>query len=34
MEMLTKANLPLTIVMVLIAWAWFSLISVILGSLF
>ncbi len=32
--MFSKANLPLTIVLVMIAWAWFSLFSVVLGSLF
>lgn len=27
-------NLPMTIIMIMIAWAWFSLFSVILGSFF
>lgn len=33
MDLFSKANLPLTIVVSLLAWAWLSLISVLLGSL-
>lgn len=32
MELFSKANLPLTIVVSLLAWAWLSLFSVIVGS--
>lgn len=32
MDLFNKTNLPLTLVMVMIAWAWFSLFSVVLGS--
>jgi hypothetical protein len=34
MNLFNKTNLPLTLVVALIAWAWLSLFSVILGSLF
>lgn len=34
MNFFNKTNLPLTLVVALIAWAWLSLFSVILGSLF
>lgn len=34
MNMLSKTNLPLTLVVVMIVWAWMSLFSVVLGSLF
>lgn len=34
MNALSKTNLPLTLVVVMIAWAWLSLFSVVLGSLF
>jgi hypothetical protein len=33
MDLFSKTNLPVTIIMALIAWAWLSLISVLLGSL-
>ena len=33
MNLLSKTNLPMTVVVVMIAWAWFSLFSVVLGSL-
>jgi len=34
MSLFSKTNLPMTVVVVMIAWAWFSLFSVVLGSLF
>jgi len=34
MNLFSKTNLPLTLVIIMIAWAWLSLFSVILGSLF
>ena len=34
MNPFSKFNLPLTLVVALIAWAWLSLFSVVLGSLF
>ncbi len=34
MNLFDKTNLPMTIVVVMILWAWFSLFSVVLGSLF
>ncbi len=33
-QFLTKENLPMVFVIGMIAWAWLSLISVLLGSLF
>jgi hypothetical protein len=33
MDLFSKTNLPVTIIMALIVWAWLSLISVLLGSL-
>jgi hypothetical protein len=34
MNIFSKHNLPFTLVIALIAWAWLSLFSVILSSLF
>ena len=34
MNIFSKYNLPFTLIISLILWAWFSLLSVILGSLF
>lgn len=34
MNPFSKFNLPMTLVVALIAWAWLSLFSVVLGSLF
>jgi hypothetical protein len=34
MNPFSKLNLPITLVVALIAWAWLSLFSVVLGSLF
>ncbi len=34
MDLLSKTNLPMTVILVMIAWAWFSLFSVVLSSLF
>ncbi len=34
MSLFSKTNLPMTVVVVMIAWAWFSLFSVVLGSVF
>lgn len=34
MNLFSKTNLPMTVVVVMIAWAWFSLFSVVFGSLF
>ena len=34
MSLFNKHNLPFILVIALIAWAWLSLFSVILGSLF
>lgn len=33
-QYLTKQNLPMLLVIGLVAWAWMSLISVLLGSFF
>lgn len=33
MNLFSKTNLPLTVVIVLILWAWFSLISAIVAKL-
>lgn len=33
MNLLSKTNLPLTLVVAMIIWAWLSLFSVIFGSL-
>ncbi len=33
-QFLTKENLPMVFVIGMIAWAWLSLISVLVGSLF
>lgn len=32
MDLFSKHNLPMTLILVLIAWAWLSLLSVIVGS--
>jgi len=34
MNLFDKTNLPMTIVILMILWAWFSLFSVLLGTLF
>lgn len=34
MNLFSKTNLPMTLVVGLIVWAWLSLFSVVLGSLF
>lgn len=34
MNLFSKTNLPLTLVVIMIVWAWLSLFSVVLGSLF
>ena len=34
MNLLSKTNLPMTLLLVMIAWAWLSLFSVVFGSLF
>ncbi len=34
LRMFNKTNLPMTVVVLLIVWAWVSLISVLLGRLF
>jgi hypothetical protein len=34
MDLFSKTNLPMTVILVMIAWAWFSLLSVVLSSLF
>ncbi len=34
LRMFNKTNLPMTVVVILIVWAWISLFSVILGKLF
>ncbi len=34
MDMFSKTNLPMTLVIALIVWAWISFLSVVLGSLF
>jgi hypothetical protein len=34
MNPFSKFNLPMTLVVTLLAWDWFSLFSVVLGSLF
>lgn len=31
---LTKQNIPMVVVIAMIAWAWLSLISVLIGSFF
>lgn len=33
-ELFNKTNLPMTVVVGLIAWAWLSLIMVLIGKLF
>jgi hypothetical protein len=33
MNLFSKTNLPMTVVVALILWAWFSLISAIIGKL-
>lgn len=33
MNLFSKTNLPMTVVVALILWAWFSLISAIVGKL-
>jgi|GEM_PF-983421 hypothetical protein len=30
----TRENLPMTLIIALIGWAWFSLVSVLVGKLF
>lgn len=34
MNIFSSYNLPITLVVALIAWAWFSLFSALVGSLF
>jgi hypothetical protein len=34
LRMFNKNNLPMTLVVLLIVWAWISLFSVVLGKLF
>jgi hypothetical protein len=34
MNLFSKTNLPLTLVIIMVVWAWLSLFSVVLGSLF
>jgi len=34
MNLFSKTNLPMTLVVTLIVWAWISFLSVALGSLF
>ena len=34
MDLFSKPNLPVTIIVTLLAWAWLSLSSVLVGSLF
>jgi hypothetical protein len=34
MDLFGKTNLPMTLVVALIVWAWISFLSVVLGSLF
>jgi hypothetical protein len=34
MNLLSKTNLPMTLVVAMILWAWLSLFSVVFGSLF
>jgi len=34
MDLFNKTSLPMTVVIGMIIWAWFSLFSVVLGSLF
>lgn len=34
LRMFNKTNLPMTLVVILIVWAWISLFSVVLGKLF
>jgi hypothetical protein len=34
MNLFSPTNLPMTLVVALIAWAWFSLISSLIGALF
>lgn len=34
LRMFNKTNLPMTLVVILIVWAWISLFSVVLGRLF
>jgi hypothetical protein len=33
-QYLTKQNLPMVLLLAMIAWAWLSLLSVLIGSLF
>jgi hypothetical protein len=34
LRLFNKTNLPMTVVVLLIVWAWISLFSVVLGKLF
>jgi hypothetical protein len=34
MHIFNKTNLPVTLVVILLTWAWISLISVLVGALF
>lgn len=34
MDLFSKTNLPMTLIVALILWAWISLLSVVLGSVF
>lgn len=34
MNLFSKTNLPMTLVVALIVWAWLSLITVLIGKLF
>ncbi len=34
MNLLSKTNLPMTLVIAMILWAWLSLFSVVFGTLF
>ncbi len=34
MRLFNKTNLPMTVVILLVVWAWLSLFSVLLGKLF
>ena len=34
LRLFNKTNLPMTLVVILIVWAWISLFSVVLGKLF
>ena len=33
-DFFTKHNLPMTLIVAMIVWAWFSIISVLIGKLF